>query len=255
MEPRLSPDAGRPPTPAGASAPARPDVRADLRAQLLRLGLLEVPADAGTAPGLVEGLGRWLRWTDAIPLAAALQPATGQRPQPLDAAAWAAEVARVRASLERAIRSATAASLTETDVASWRRRHAGVQQTMETALAALRGQLRAALAHASPAQARLAALDAVFGDALAHRETALLALLPGKLERHLERLQGARDSAAPPNPPTPPAPAPAGEPRQPAWLAPFRQDLQQLLQAELELRLQPALGLLAAMHDTDPASA
>lgn len=251
MEPRLSPDAGRPPTPAGAAAPARPDVRADLRAQLLRLGLLDAPAEAGAAPGLVEGLGRWLRWTDAIPLAAALQPASGQRPQPVDAAAWDAEVARVRANLERAIRSATAAAHTDTDFPSWRRRHAGAQQTMETALAALRGQLRAALATGTPAQARLAALDAVFSEALTHREEALLALLPARLERHFERLQGVRDAASASAAGTP-APADA---RQSAWLATYRQDLLQLLQAELELRLQPALGLLAALQDTDTVSA
>lgn len=224
MEPR--------PTPAAANPAA---AQASLRAQLLRLGLLEPAAEAGPAPGMVEGLGRWLRWTDAIPLAAALQPVTGLRPQPADAAAWTDELARVRTNLERAIRSATAASQAETDFPPWRRRHTAVQQAMETAVAALRGQLRTALALHSAEQARLAALDAVISDALTHREEALLALLPAKLERHFERL---RDAAGP-------------DPRQLAWLATYRQDLQQLLQAELELRLQPALGLLAALRDTD----
>jgi hypothetical protein len=77
---------------------------------------------------------------------------------------------------------------------------------------------------------RLAALDAMLEPVLAAREQALLGLLPTLLAPHHERLRRA---------------APDGATR---WREIFRQDMHSLLRAELELRLQPARGLIDTLH-------
>ena len=75
---------------------------------------------------------------------------------------------------------------------------------------------------------------------LAAREQAQLAQLPVLLEKHFTRLRSAAETT-PDNTP---------------WLQRFRQDMQQLLLAERDLRLQPAQGLLAtlqAAHTAPPS--
>jgi Protein of unknown function (DUF3348) len=91
--------------------------------------------------------------------------------------------------------------------------------------------LRAALARLSPQMSRLASLDRVMGTALAARERELLGLIPTLLEPHFERLRRAAQDA------------PARD-----WQAEFHHDMQRLLRAELELRLQPLQGLLDALR-------
>ncbi len=208
---------------------------------LARLALLEGPA---TKPSLVDGLGRWLGWSDAIPLAAALNTAAGARTRLTGpgTAALVREFARVRAALEQAIADdgtraepvrrsrpqgpAEAVPVAaDGDFAPHRRRYGQLQQAMEAAIAPLRTRLREALAQAAPPLGRLAALDAVMEQALGAREQALLAMMPSLLQRHFERQLQAG-----------------------AGLGGFRQDMQHLLQAELEHRLQPALGLLEALQ-------
>ncbi|MFT4267926.1 MAG: DUF3348 family protein, partial [Xenophilus sp.] len=95
-----------------------------------------------------------------------------------------------------------------------------------------RGGLRDALAARSPALARLAAVDAVMERALAAREQALLGALPARLQKHFERLRREAGPEAPPS----------------AWLPAFRRDLQALLLAELDFRLQPLEGLMQALR-------
>ena len=92
---------------------------------------------------------------------------------------------------------------------------------------------------------RLAVLDAVMERALGERERSLLANLPVLLAGHFERL---RDGAEPlPDDgdgegaqAVPGAPGP--------WLDVFRKDMQSVLLAELDIRLQPVEGLLAALR-------
>ena len=186
------------------------------------------PAPSTPTPpaGLAAGLGAWLDWTQAIALSAVLGD-TG------------AAVARVGGDGEAVLRSARLAlrrvrearrlaitddpllaRLPAADFEACRRRCRVHQQAMATASATLRAQLRTALAGASAAGARLAALDGVMATALAAREGQLLAGV-------IERLA-------------------ALEPLEPADRG---RTAQAVLLAELDLRLQPAEGLLAALGE------
>lgn len=198
---------------------------------LAQLALIEPPV---AAPSFVEGMGRWLGWKEAIPLSAVLQPtAPGMVAAVSDNAdALQHQLSRMQAELTQAI-------LAERDTAQedghdflpFRRRCLNLQQTMQAALGPLREQLRAAVAQQSLDMAKLAALDAVMARALAPREQALLAMLPVLLEQHFLKLRAAPFL-----------------PRQKPWLDTFRQDMHRLLLAELNLRLQPSLGLLETLH-------
>jgi len=217
-----------------------------LPAWLTRLNLMDGPS---AGPSLADGLGRWLGWTDAIPLAAAMQatPHAGKRAVPTgpvdgagSAAALDRELVRMRAVLVRAIEDdrETAA---DADFPAHRRRCLALQQAMAADITALRAQARAAVARRSPALARLAALDAVLAKALGPREQALLAMMPTLLERHFDRLRQAAGATA--GDEASAGTRPAGD-----WLGIFRQDMQRLLRAELELRLQPVQGLVEALR-------
>jgi hypothetical protein len=212
---------------------------------LSSLSLLDAPP---TKPPFVQGLGQWLGWAEALSLSAALQ-----RPAGADAAATARapmaaqaerDYGRVVAQLLREIDDAAAtdprrtASPGDADFGAFRQRHGALQQAMQAAIEPLRRQLRAAVAAQSPSLQRLAAIDAVLEQALAAREQALLALMPTLLERHFERLQRAPGGAA----------ADAGA-TAPSATGRFRQDMQRLLRAELQLRLQPLQGLLEALRN------
>ncbi|EHR72374.1 Protein of unknown function (DUF3348) [Burkholderiales bacterium JOSHI_001] len=200
---------------------------------LAQLNLAEGPA---AKPSFVEGLGRWLGWADAIALSAALNGSPAAAASDVDAETVEREFTRVQVRLQRSIEAACGPKVTDLDFPSYRRRCQALQQAMETAVTALRKQLRSALASRPQPLSRLAALDAVMRDVLAPREQALLALMPTLLEKHFERRRRAAPEAAPAS----------------AWLGPFRQDMQRLLQAELDLRLQPALGLLDALRNPPP---
>ena len=100
---------------------------------------------------------------------------------------------------------------------------------MELAIAPLRERVREALAACGPQQARLAAVDAVMAQALAPHERRLLGGLPGWLEKRSQRMaqQGVPETVLADT---------------------LRQELQALLLAELEHRLQPVEGLIAALR-------
>ena len=212
--------------------------------ELLRTGLSGSPLTAWLArhdlveraapPPLVEGLGQWLGWTEAIALSAGLHSATEAGTRAPSLPALQREFERVNQTLRQAIagddtapqparRRPPAEPVVAADdgFAPHRQRYTTLQQTMEIAVKALRAQARAAVARLSP---RLAAVDAVMENMLAEREQLLLARLPTLLDTHFERLRRAHAGTA--------------------WLPRFRADLQQLATAELQLRLQPVQGLL-----------
>jgi hypothetical protein len=209
----------------------------------LQLGPLGPAGHPAAPPSFVEGLGRWLGWKDAIPLSAVLQappvlpttlrPAAGAA---MPAAAFAAlerEFQRVQKDLARAIEDDKSTVREDgSDFLPFRRRCFSLQQSMDAAIGPLRAQLRAAMARQSPALAQLAALDAVMASALAPREQSQLAQMPALLEKHCTRLRNAAAASTPHR----------------AWLDRFRHDMQQLLLAELNLRLQPAQGLLDTLR-------
>ena len=213
---------------------------------LVRLlaGMAGEPERAGQPrAAFADGLVQWVGWTDAIALSAALErPAAPPAMSPDRQDRYTAEHAeyeRVRAALAQAIaREAQAAGRSPLEAgmgfAPYRHCCVARQQAMGTAVAALRERVRAALAACGAEAARLAAVDAVLAQALAAQEQRLLfAAVPARLEKHFQRL--CADEAA--------------EPR----LDVFRADLQAVLLAELELRLQPVEGLLEALRRHTPS--
>jgi hypothetical protein len=238
-------------------------------------------------PCFVQGLSAWLDWKVAIPLSAALQrqPLTRETAVPPGCAQTVAgaeaEFMQVRQVLELAIADAVGEALAEaqtepaaqrregavagaersmhttafgTSFAPFRRCFFSLQQAMERAVGPLRTQLRKLVQHhGGPEGARLAALDGAWADALAAREQALLAQLPLLLDKHFTRLRqqavaigGPASASASVINASPDDLAPGGTP--PAWLARFSHDMHRLLQAELDLRLQPAQGLLDTLR-------
>jgi len=143
-----------------------------------------------------------------------------------------------------------------------------VQQSMEVKIAALRERLRTALSAVSPEMAHLAALDAVMERVVGVHEQTQLATVGTWLEKHFERL---RDAAVADDPPTDAArlsadveadagvvaspvlmqaasPPPATRASTTNWRDTYAEDMRALLLAELDLRLQPIQGLLAALQ-------
>ena len=230
---------------------------------LARLSDLDV-ADA--RPVFAERLSEWLGWSDAILLADALGggPAGGAagapaHPRPPEGSE-AAECAALRVALAAAISAASAPSAPRSSRSSGagrnepvsadpadftpHRRHLQTRQrAMDVAIAPLRARLRATLTARSAALAQLAAVDAVMEQVLAERAQRLLSSLPGLLERHFERLR-----LAAPTPGGSAAPPGGGNTlRRAAWQDQFDRDLQDVLLAELDFRMQPLEGLVAAL--------
>ena len=194
------------------------------------------PSTTPTTPsgGPAERLADWLAWTDAIALSAALNQPQTPAPAiaaPVAAAPLADALHKLQATQARLIadtvRTQAASADADTDFAPCRRACQARQRAMAAAVGALRSRLRDALAASSPALAQLSALDAVLDTALAERERHLLG---GVVDRIEARYLQARRQATP------------------GWLAAFHHDLQAALLAELDLRLQPARGLLDALQ-------
>lgn len=217
---------------------------------LARLTDLDVP---DSRHAFADRLSQWIGWADAISLSAALEGGPAAPPArpggaPASASAEERECARARAALVKAIADDGGGAA---DFPAQRRRYLATQQAMEAGIAPLRVRLRAALAARSPAMARLAAVDAVMERSLAAPERGLLATVPALLETHFERLRqaeqaGQTDAALATRGDTPDRPG--GDATPGAWLNAFRDDMQAVLLAELDLRLQPVEGLLEALR-------
>lgn len=250
-----------------AKAPERASVRgpAFVR-QLTRLTDVDVP-HSNRAPALTDRLSQWFDWNRAVALSRALdgQPSTQPAEPAAGPEAQALECTRVRTALAGAIRSDKELSLSApaqdkpappaqdaaapvavaVDFARLRRRYLEHQRAMQAATGRLRGHLRDTLAAQSVQQARLAEVDAVMELALSAREQRLLATVPDLLDRHFERLRDAAQQASTAS--DAPTPAASGP-----WLDGFRNDIQRLLLAELDVRFQPIEGLLAALRPQSP---
>lgn len=233
--------------------------------RLVRLlaGLATADETASPQGAIAQRLGQWLDWTDAIPLSTVLGSAavpaagagagagartgTAASSAPAKAATAAtaatAALARVRAELSRAItaeavftaarpaaaghEAGDAADGADRDAfAPYRRSCQRLQRAMAGRIAPLRQQVRATLGQASPRLARLAALDAVMDEWLAARERSLLDKVPALLERRCGQLR----QQAPQD-----------------WPARLGAEVQDVLLAELDVRLQAVEGLIEAL--------
>lgn len=204
---------------------------------LLQWGV--TPAPAGP---VAERLGGWLNWADAIGLSQVLAAPSpgGVNPSAIaQARDWAgAALARLQAELTAAFDDALLARESAEPapagvpladlLAPYRLHHAQQQRSMAARIATLRERLRPHLADSAGHLARLAQLDALIERATSGPERERLAALPALLTHRAERHHAA-------------------DPR--GWRARFWADLQRLLRAELDLRLQPVLGLIEALHD------
>nr|WP_181360120.1 DUF3348 family protein [Stenotrophomonas panacihumi] len=203
-------------------------------------------ADTGrAAPVLTERLGQWVEWNHAVSLARALdQPPPPAPESPDDTTPGEAECAQARDTLVQAItaepllaRRPAPESKAARDFAPYQERCLSLQRAMHSATGRLRGALRDRLAAGPEPLARLAEVDALMEQVLSPREQRWLASVPGLLGERFARLRpAAADDAADPA-------SLSGE-----WLDAFRQDMRDVLLAELDFRFQPLDALLAALR-------
>lgn len=219
---------------------------------------------------VAEQLGRWLSVVDAVELNGSLRSIethAAQAPAPQEPALdpLALEelfqktktdlmrLATVPAKPARPVRERADNTPVEqpdpsvqADFAAHGPRYLELQRQMDTRLVALRAQVRAGLLKGSAALRQLAALDGVMEQMLGAREQRLWASLPGHLERRFVQLRKGHQARLQES-------GQADDPlrwrRAGGWLASFEQDLQALLLAEMQVRLQPIMGLLEAARN------
>ena len=194
-------------------------------------------------------LGDWLDFNDAMALFAALHGTRDNAPSSrgMNSDALGNMLTRERTVLEEGIRAGTTpgararikwpqpAPGTPAEIAAdytpYHRFYLAQQREMETRIGALRAAVRDVLAAHVPACRQLAALDAVFDKALGQRERSLLAKVPALLEKRFAQLREVH-------------PASGGH-------EPFAREMQGVLLAELETRLQPIVGLIETLSDKE----
>lgn len=212
-----------------------------------------------------QRLGQWLDFRQAIALQSLIGSvddpgaATARPTARVDAAVLRRRFAEVRSALERSLLEGTvpAPGLVrielppdelpnpidiKTAFEPLRRYAIGHQRQMDTIIRSLRSQLRSMLDKGTSQDRLLSTLDAIFENVLTPREARLLGQIPAEFEKrfvlalrqHMKQLVQAAEADEP-------------APRTHAWLAPLREDLRNALLAELDLRLQPVLGLIEAL--------
>ena len=229
----------------------------------------------GVQPRLdvAEQLSQWLSTVDAVALSRALHalestdsPAIPHKQHPVDSRALQAAFQSTRAELVELVTVPPApvkpgrqrADNTSPDqpdpqaaaeFAVHVARYLALHKQLDARVAALRLQLRQGLSVGPPGLRRLAALDAVLQQMLGAREQRLWASLPGHLERRMAQLRTAHEQHL----------KAAGRDDDPhrwslpgGWLHAFERDLQALLLAELQVRLEPVTGLLEAARSHAP---
>lgn len=229
---------------------------------LTRQGMVEAGTDIGDVG---QRLGDWLNFRQAI----ALQAFIGQVDDPLalpakptarvDATVLRRRFDEVREALEQSILKGTVPALglarielpsaeldhpidPKTAFDPFRRYALGHQRQTDTIIRSLRSQLRGMLYKGTSKEKHLSTLDAIFDNVLTAREARLLGHIPAEFEKrfakalkqHMKQLLQASEADEP-------------APRTTPWLGPLRDDLRNALLAELDLRLQPVLGLIEAL--------
>lgn len=115
------------------------------------------------------------------------------------------------------------------------------QGEMDFRVLRLRKQMRAMLGQRGVLGTRLLALDEVLNDTLARHARKALTTVPRLLAKRFVTLAAAHRDAAGED-----AGAPADWMKPGNWLARFRDETEEMLLAELDLRLHPLLGLIEA---------
>ncbi len=239
--------------------------------ELLRFLVSQGMADAvADTTDVGQSLGDWLDFRQAIALqgfiGAVDDPAaqTVQATARVDADVLRKRFAHVRQALEQSIvqGSVPAPGLARIDLPApelehpidpktafdpFRRYSIGQQRQMDNIIRSLRAQLRGMLAKGPTAHQQLAALDGIFENVLHSRESRLLGQIPTQFEKrfakllkqHMKALQEAASADEP-------------APRSAPWLTPLCKDMRSALLAELNLRLQPLLGLIEALTPNTP---
>jgi len=222
---------------------------------------LVAPVEPGNA--FAHKLGQWVSITDAITLHAAHSTSPAAKPAKTSAITRTTigeEFARVRASLEESMTKRGSPKVGKTQISSpnaevpidlapnfepYRRAYLAHQRDMELCVRPLRSKVRNVLAKASPTLKQLADLDAALDTSLSERESRLLSAIPALLEHRFEQLfkihqQRLAESEQADHPDFWMKPG--------GWLARFCHELQTVLLAELDARLQPTQGLIEALH-------
>lgn len=228
---------------------------------------------AVTEPGdsklsFAERLGQWLDFTDAMSLFSALNGPAGTSGGTEKAGAVAVddltgEFSRLRCRLADSINAdggltsgkvriklPTLAPNTPADSAAdfspYHRYYLAHQRDMQASITPLRSKVRAVLGSRSPAQKRLAALDAALDEALSGRERDLLGTVPLLLAKRFAHLYKAHQATLGETSTTD---DPSLWMQPGGWLAEFCAEMQGVLLAELDMRLQPVAGLIEALSN------
>jgi hypothetical protein len=240
---------------------------------LAELGMADA---SGVGNAFAEKLGLWIHFTDAITLSAVHSDSVTNSPKvsrPAQHDGQTAVRTKVGADLERiqalltnsVLKSCSPGSVKShiklpepilelpldlpASFAPYRRFYEAHQRDMDANIQPLRINVREALAKTSPRLRKLAELDATLETILRDREIKLLAKMPVLLKKrfehlfreHQQKLADAQVAEQTDNP--------AGWMQTGGWLARFRGELQMLLLAEVEFRLQPATGLMEALNE------
>ena len=130
----------------------------------------------------------------------------------------------------------------------YRRCYVAHQRTMESSIRPFRIKVREVLSGTSPTLAKLADLDAVFDRSLAEREKKLLAKLPSLLDARFKQLRQSHQQSLADLQDAENAKGRALSMNPEAWLGRFCLELQAVVRAELDARLDPTLGLIEAYN-------
>lgn len=119
------------------------------------------------------------------------------------------------------------------------------QAEMAGSIQTLRLTVRASISRVSSDLRQLAELDQIINDSIAAHNGKLFNVTPKLLQQRFKELLGAHQQSQGSRDTT----EPLDWLKPGAWLSVFYKELQELLLAELDVRLQPVLGLLEALND------
>lgn len=215
-----------------------------------------------------EKLGQWIDFADAITLCAvhnactAIPPGMKSGAQPFARAAIAQDFDRMRVVLENSIKVSCSPNAGQTRLAlpipklgtpiedasayePYRRFHLAHQRDMELSVRLLRANVREQIAKVSSRLKQLADFDATLDGILRERENKLLSTVALRLKMRFDQLLKAHQQTL----------ASAQQEDSPdlrmkaeSWLTRFCSELETVLLAELDLRLQPTVGLIEAFN-------